>query len=194
MLAVVDSGGANLYSIFMALERLGVPYSLVKTAKALSQAERILLPGVGSAKQVLQRLKELDLIVPLLETSKPILGICIGLQLQYSFLEEGDCDGLGIFAGSVRHLPEEVNYPVPHMGWNQVQLLQSDPLLAGVEDEYFFFTHSFAAPVGSGTVASTNYGVEFSSVIRKENWWGVQFHPEKSAAAGHRVLKNFMEV
>jgi glutamine amidotransferase len=160
----------------------------------LERAERILLPGVGSAEKCHHRLRELNMIEPLLATKKPVLGICIGLQLQFDYLEEGSCSGLGIHSGSVRRIPASSSCPVPHMGWNQVRSLGPDPLLKGLDNEYFFFTHSFVAPIGEGTLGVTEYGVEFASVIRKNNWWGVQFHPEKSAAAGRRLLKNFMEV
>ncbi len=194
MLAVIDSGGANLASIFNAFSRLGYPAKLVRQSAEASSCDRIILPGVGSALKCYQRLCELELLEFLRHTDKPVLGICIGMQLQFRFLEEGSCQGLGLHESAVTRFAESADFPVPHMGWNRISVLAEDPLVRGLDGEYFYFAHSYAAPSGPGTLAVTDYSQRFSSVMRTANWWGVQFHPEKSARAGQQLLKNFMEI
>ena len=123
-----------------------------------------------------------------------VLGICLGMQMLYAHLQEGDCPGLGLIAGEVRRL-EAGPLPVPHMGWNTCQDYSADPLLAGLgPDDYFYFVHSYAAPCTAATLAACEYGGRFTAVTRRDNFWGVQFHPERSAAPGARLLRNFLEL
>jgi len=190
---IVDSGGANLASLRFALERLGAKARISGAPEEIATASHVLLPGVGSAAAAMERLKErgLDSIVPTLR--QPVLGICLGMQLLFEHSAEGDTPTLGIIAGSVRRIEPRAGRPVPHMGWNQLRSCTPDPLLDGLAiDSYMYFVHSFAAEVGPATTGTVDYGGVLSAAVRKENFWGVQFHPERSAAAGARVLANFL--
>jgi glutamine amidotransferase len=192
---IVDSGGANLASLQFALERLGARSSVSHDARELSGARRVILPGVGSAPHAMQRLHEQDL-TPLLRTLRcPVLGICLGMQLLFESSAEGPVQCLGVLPGAVQRLSAAAGRPVPHMGWNQLEPLQDDPLLAGVAaGEYVYFVHSFAAAVSATTLATTDYGAPLAAVARHENFWGTQFHPERSAGVGARILKNFLKL
>lgn len=189
---IIDSGGANLASLQYALQRLGACAVVSSDAAVIAAAPRVLLPGVGAAADAMQRLREraLDRLLPQLR--QPVLGICLGMQMLYARLQEGHCAGLGLIDGEVLRL-EAGALPVPHMGWNTCQPLRADPLLAGLgADDYFYFVHSYAAPCGPATLASSEYGGGFTAVARHGNFWGVQFHPERSAAPGARLLRNFL--
>jgi glutamine amidotransferase len=191
-LVIIDSGGANLASLQFALQRLGASARVSSDAAEIAAAPRVVLPGVGAAADAMTRLraKALDVCIPRLR--QPLLGICLGMQLLYSELEEGPCTGLGIIAGPVRRL-RPGSQPVPHMGWNTCRTLRPDPLLAGIgTDDYSYFVHSYAAPIGPDSLAGCDYGGEFTAVARRDNFWGVQFHPERSARVGARLLQNFL--
>jgi glutamine amidotransferase len=196
--AIIDSGGANLASLVFALQRLGAESVVTTSADAISRAERVLLPGVGSAGNAMARLRAagLDSVIPTLK--QPLLGICLGMQLLYEWSEESD-DGqdtrcLGVIPGRVARIPASPDLPVPHMGWNRTEPV-ADPLFAGLgRDDYFYFVHSFAAPVSAATLAVTGYGAEFSAACRHANFRGVQFHPERSAAPGARLIDNFLKL
>ena len=192
---IIDSGGANLASLRFALERLGASSVVSSEPAVIAAARRVLLPGVGAAADAMARLRAagLDAVIPRLQ--QPLLGICLGMQLMFQSSEEGDTQCLGVIEGRVRRIAGSSQLPVPHMGWNDLQLRQSDPLLRGFgADDYFYFVHGFAAAVGAYTLASTDYGTPFSSVVRHGNFRGVQFHPERSAASGARLLRNFLEL
>lgn len=195
--AIIDNGGANIASLRFALERLGASSHLTTDPLELRAAKRVILPGVGAAADAMSRLQVLDLVELIPQLTQPVLGICLGMQLLFAQSEEGD-DGedtecLGIIAERVSRLPARPDYPVPHMGWNQLGIRTPSPLLAGVQDgDYCYFVHSFAAPTGPWTLATTDYGGEFSAAVRHENFLGVQFHPERSAAVGSRVLAAFL--
>ena len=190
---IIDSGGANLASLQYALERLGVAARVSAEAREIAAADRVVLPGVGSAADAMQRLRAAGLAVVLRQLTQPVLGICLGMQLLFERSAEGDTECLGILPGTVRRLEPSTTRPVPHMGWNRLQGLTDDALLKGLGTEaYFYFVHGYAVPLGPFTCAQTHYGEDFSAVVRQGNFCGVQFHPERSAASGARVLENFL--
>ena len=195
--AIIDNGGANIASLRFALERLGVSSELTADPVALRAAKRVILPGVGAAADAMSRLQGLDLVDLIPSLRQPVLGICLGMQLLFARSEEGtdgeDTECLGVIAERIARFPARPDYPVPHMGWNQLQMRTPSPLTQDLRDgDYVYFVHSFAAPVGPWTIATSDYGGEFSAAVRHENFYGVQFHPERSARAGSRLLANFL--
>jgi glutamine amidotransferase len=194
MLAIVDSGGANIASVRFALARLGIESNLTTDLATIRAAERVILPGVGSAAEGMRRLRDRGLVDCVRSLTQPVLGICLGMQLLFDGSEEGPTETLGLIAGRVALLPASPGVRVPHMGWNTLEVATSTALLAGIAPtDRFYFVHSFAAPLGSFTVASSTHGAGFSAVVRHDNFQGVQFHPERSGASGARILKNFLE-
>jgi glutamine amidotransferase len=192
---IVDSGGANLASLQFALERLGARAVVSSDARAIAAAPRVLLPGVGSAADAMQRLRRSGLAELLPTLRQPVLGICLGMQLLFERSAEGTTECLAVLPGTVRHLEAAPGRPVPHMGWNQLTDARADPLLEGIEPgEYFYFVHSYAAPTSEVTVAEVHYGEAVSAVVRRGNFWGTQFHPERSASSGARLLGNFLRL
>jgi len=192
---IVDSGGANLASLKFALERLGAAARITSDAGAVARASRVILPGVGTAAHAMQRLQERGLTEVLPALSCPVLGICLGMQLLFEASEEGAAPCLGVLPGAVRRLQAARGRPVPHMGWNQLVALRDDPLLHGVRPgDYVYFVHSFAVAVGAASLACCDYGAPLTAVVRRDNFWGTQFHPERSAAVGARILGNFLKV
>lgn len=195
---IIDNGGANIASLRYALKRLGATSHLTADPREIRAGRRVILPGVGAADDAMHRLRVLELVDVIPALGQPVLGICLGMQLLFAASEEG-ADGrattcLGIVDGRVSRLRDGPDLPVPHMGWNQLTVRDPAPLLDGVQDgDYVYFVHSYAAPVGPHTLSTTDYGGEFSSAVRFENFQGVQFHPERSAAVGSRVLANFLE-
>ncbi len=190
---IVDFGGANLASLQHALARLGSSSVVSQQAADILSARRVLLPGVGSAATAMTNLQRtgLDRLLPSL--TQPVLGICLGMQLMFESSAEGDTPGLRILPGRVARLEASVHRPVPHMGWNTLVACQPDALRANIAaQDRVYFVHSFAAPVGPWTTASCEYGSEFSAVIARGNFRGVQFHPERSGAVGARLLANFL--
>ncbi len=192
---IVDSGGANLASLCFALERLGTRAVVSSDPQTVRAAPRVLLPGVGSARDAMARLDAHGLarVIPTLR--QPLLGICLGMQLLFERSEEGDVACLGVLEGRIARLRGAPGLPVPHMGWNTLDTQSAEPLLDGLgARDYFYFVHGYAAPAVSSTVATTDYGGPFSAVVRRANFVGVQFHPERSAAAGARLLANFLQM
>jgi glutamine amidotransferase len=193
--AVVDAGGANLGSVCYALERLGVTPRVVADADGLQRAERVILPGVGAAATAMNRLRQQNLIEPLRRLNKPLLGICLGMQLLYESSEEGDTECLGLITGVVRRMLPGEGLRVPHMGWNQLLPLRSSPLLDGIPERAdAYFVHGYAAPVTADTVAACEYGGLFTAIVQRGFHCGAQFHPERSSTAGARLLRNFLEM
>jgi glutamine amidotransferase len=193
--AIIDSGGANLASLQYALERLGARSIVSSDAGVIADAPRVLLPGVGAAADAMRRLRAtgLDRLIPRLRV--PLLGVCLGMQLLFEHSAEGDTACLGVLGGRVERLLAAPGRPVPHMGWNTLELLLDDPLLRGVESaSYLYFVHSYAAPVAGSTLAAVRYGGAVAAVVRQENFLGVQFHPERSAAVGACILRNFLSL
>jgi imidazole glycerol-phosphate synthase subunit HisH len=192
---IIDSGGANLASLLFALERLDAPATVSTSPAEVRAAARVILPGVGSAGDAMKRLHATGLSEVLPTLKQPVLGICLGMQLLFKHSEEGSVDCLGIIPDSVRRLKAEPGRPVPHMGWNNLVSLREDPLMEGVTDsDYVYFVHSYAAPVSDVTLARTDYGAQVSAVVRRGNFWGTQFHPERSAGTGSRILANFLRL
>lgn len=201
-LAVVDACGANISSVLGALRRLGVEPVVTKDPAQIMAASRVLLPGVGSAGNAMSRLREtgLDTVIPSLK--QPVLGICVGMQVLFEGSEEDDCSCLGIIDSTLKRIPHSAVQPVPHMGWNRLKLIShpqvSDPVHSLLDDlgpePYCYFVHSYAAPRISETIASCEYGFEFSAAVAKANFFGVQFHPERSASLGAKVLRNFLQL
>jgi glutamine amidotransferase len=195
MLAIVDSGGANIASVRFALERLGVQSELTADPAVIRSADRVILPGVGSAQEGMKRLQAKGLIDCVRSLKQPVLGICLGMQLMFEESEEGNTPSLGIIPGRVALLPESPGVTVPHMGWNTLTMRPDTALLNGFNGgTRFYFVHSFAGPVNAFTVASCDHGTPFAAVVQRANFSGVQFHPERSGAAGAQLLKNFLEM
>ncbi|AXH95284.1 imidazole glycerol phosphate synthase subunit HisH [Ornithinimicrobium avium] len=193
--AIVDSGGANIGSVTAALERVGATARLTADPGDILAADRVVLPGVGAAAAAMRRLRESGLEQVLHDVQAPLLGVCLGMQL---LLERSEEDGgvpmLGLLPGEVRAIPPSPGVRVPHMGWNTLEDLADDPLLRGVAaGERAYFVHSYAAPTGPTTIASTTHGTTVSAVVRAGLRWGAQFHPERSGAVGARLLRNFVE-
>ena len=193
---IIDSGGANLASLVHALERQGTSARLARSPEALERASRAILPGVGAAGDAMSRLTRSGMDAALRRYERPLLGICLGMQLMFERSDEGDTACLGIIPGRVTPLVPAPGRPVPHMGWNTLRPVHPDPLLAGIgADDWVYFVHGFhvaAADAGKALLATTDYGVAVTAAVRRGNFMGVQFHPERSGAAGARLLDNFL--
>ncbi len=190
---IIDNGGANTASLGFALARLAAEPVLTSDARTIGAATHVILPGVGAASDAMSRLRArgLDTLIP--QLTQPVLGICLGMQLLYEASEEGGAQCLGAIPGTARRMRPAPGRPVPHMGWNQLQHGNEAALLDGVEDgAHAYFVHSYALPVGRETVAITEYGERFSAVIAHGNFFGTQFHPERSAGTGATILRNFL--
>jgi glutamine amidotransferase len=193
--AIIDSGGANIASLRFALERLGASSTLTVDADELRAAPRVILPGVGAAADAMLRLESLRLVEVIRDLRQPVLGICLGMQLLFDASDEGNTRCLGLLPGRVERFPDRDGFPVPHMGWNQLDFEADSALMTGIgRGEYVYFVHSYRAPVGPWTVATADYGGEFSAVVRQRNFHGAQFHPERSGQVGARLLARFLEI
>jgi glutamine amidotransferase len=193
--AVVDSGVANLASVKAALARLDVEAEVTSDAKRIREADYIILPGVGSAVAAMTQLEAKRLVDVLRNLTRPVLGICLGMQLLFTRSEEGrGVSCLDIIPGDVRRLQAKPDMPVPHMGWNQIRPQKSGhPLLQDVPDNSFvYFVHSYAVLAGEYTLASCAYGQSFTAIAQHKNFFGCQFHPERSGVVGGQILKNFL--
>ena len=192
MVTIIDYGTGNLRSVTNAFERLGTDYLLTSNAEVIAMAERVLLPGVGEATTAMAQLRDKGLTDILRNLKCPVLGICLGMQLLCAHSEEGDTECLRIFPNRVRRFPNDAGLKVPHVGWNSVHDLKS-PLYNNIDEgEYVYYVHSYAAEVNDCTAAATDYGGWFSGSLHKDNFYGCQFHPEKSGAVGGRILANFL--
>ncbi len=192
---IIESGGANIASLQFALERLGVPAAVSADPARITGASHVILPGVGAAADAMSRLRRagLDRVIPAL--AQPVLGICLGMQLLFDASAEGSAQCLQIIPGRAERLPDAPGRPVPHIGWNTLATLRANALTEGLgRSDYAYFVHSYALPLGEASVASASYGLEFSACVEWRNFYGTQFHPERSAAAGARVLKNFLGI
>jgi imidazole glycerol-phosphate synthase subunit HisH len=192
---LVDAGGTNIGSVRYALQRLGVDAALTADAASIRAADKVILPGVGAAGPGMARLRELGLVDLLRSLTQPVLGVCLGMQLLCAHSQESDTECLGLIPASVQRFSEAPGLRVPHMGWNRLIAQQAHPLLVGLNaDDQAYFVHSYAVPVGDYSLATTDYGGEFSAVIARGNFHGMQFHPERSAAVGAKLLQNFLEL
>lgn len=178
---IIDYNAGNIQSLKNALERLRVGYVVSSDANIIAKANKVLFPGQGHIGQAMQNLKDRGLVSVIKNLTQPFLGICVGAQLLFDKSEEGDTEALSIIPGIVRRFPSTLGLKVPHIGWNTVN------------NEYFYFVHSYFLPVNEFTVAETKYGMQFASIVKRENFTGVQFHPEKSGQAGLAFLKKFLQ-
>ncbi len=187
---IINYGAGNIQSIQFALERLGYEGVLSNNIAEIQEADKVIFPGVGEASSAMKKLREtgLDKIIPTLK--QPVLGICLGMQLMCNSSEEGTTKGLGIFDVDIIKFPNAVK--VPQMGWNNIFNLKSSLFENILENEYMYLVHSFFAPKCNETISLTNYETEYSSAMQKNNFYGVQFHPEKSGKIGEQILKNFL--
>ena len=192
---IVANGGANIASLQYALERLNVTSLVSAEPQTIRAATHVILPGVGAAADAMMRLRRAHLHELLPTLRQPVLGICLGMQLLFEASDEGHTRCLGIIPGRATRFAEAPGRRVPHIGWNTVDILRESALLAGLKaDDYAYFVHSYALPVSRATVASTCYGAPFTACVEWGNFYGAQFHPERSAAVGARVLKNFLAI
>ncbi|HVH34728.1 MAG TPA: imidazole glycerol phosphate synthase subunit HisH [Tahibacter sp.] len=190
---LVDGGGTNIGSVRYALQRLGVDAPLTTDAARIRAASHVILPGVGAAGPAMQRLAEFDLIDTLRSLRQPVLGVCLGMQLLFARSAEADTPCLGLIPADVHKLPAAPGLRVPHMGWNRLLPQRTHPLLADLPDDaYAYFVHGYAAPPGPWALAGCRHGSEFSAIVQNANFFGMQFHPERSAAVGSLLLKNFL--
>ena len=196
MIAIIDYDTGNLRSVCNALDRIGAEYVLTDDPKVIESADRVLLPGVGEASSAMAKLQERGLVEVIHNLKVPVLGICIGMQLMCRHSQEGNVDCLGIFDADVCRFESdpEAGVKVPHMGWNALTDLKTG-LFEGLEEgEFVYFVHSYAASVCDDTIAVSDNGRNFSAAINKGNFYGAQFHPEKSGDVGERILRNFMKL
>ena len=192
MVAIIDYGAGNTKSLQFALERLGASHILTSDIEKIKQAERVIFPGQGAARSAMTKLIDtgLDQLIPTLK--QPLLGICLGMQLLCEYSEEGGVEGLGIIKGSVKRFGGTVK--VPQMGWNSIHDLKS-PLFEGInEGDYMYLVHSYYVPLCKETVATSHYNGPYSVALQKANFYGVQFHPEKSSRKGQLLLQNFLKL
>ncbi|MEP3209885.1 MAG: imidazole glycerol phosphate synthase subunit HisH [Maribacter sp.] len=191
-IVIIDYGAGNIQSIKFAIQRLGYEAVLSKDAKEIQHADKVIFPGVGEASSAMRKLmaSRLDKIIP--ELKQPVLGICLGMQLMCNSSEEGNTKGLGIFDTNVVRFSNRVK--VPQIGWNQITNLRSDLFNAVDEKEHIYLVHSYYAPLCHATIAESDYELKYSAALQKDNFYGTQFHPEKSSAVGVQILKNFLEL
>jgi len=193
--AIIDSGGANIASLIFAFDRLQTDVVLTDDAAVIQSADRVLLPGVGAAKDAMTRLRSAGLVDVIRELTQPVLGICLGMQLLCDASEEEDVDCLGIIPGTSRHLSPSTNHPVPNMGWCETDMTSRHPILGDLPNgSHFYYLHSYALPVSTNTLATAIHDREFSAVIAKDNFVAAQFHPERSSTAGAQLLRNFLGI
>lgn len=195
MIAIIDYEAGNLASVSNALTRLDAEHIVTNQTKELDAANGIIFPGVGHAQPAMESLQNNNLAGWLSQCKKPVLGICLGMQLMFESSEEGNgTNGLGIIPDRLSKL-DSSEQKVPHMGWNSFSELSNDPLLNGISNEdHFYYVHSYRAPCNAYTIARCNYITEFSAAVREGNFWGVQFHPEKSGKTGEKLLENFLTI
>lgn len=193
MLGIIQYGAGNIFSLTAALDRLGIGYGMISHESEFEQYDRYIIPGVGHAGAAMLKLENTGLVPAIRKIVKPVLGICVGMQLITAFSEEGNSDLLNIIPIKTLKFKEEHGLKIPHTGWNQVRPKENNDLFKGIsEGTYFYFVHSYFIEYNKlYTLASTQYGVDFSASIKNNNFYGVQFHPEKSGTAGEKLLNNF---
>ena len=191
-IVIINYGAGNIQSIMFAIERLGFKAVLSNNPEEIKAADKVIFPGVGEASSAMKKLKEsgLDKLIPQLK--QPVLGICLGMQLMCAYSEEGNTEGLGIFDDNVMKFTPKVK--VPQMGWNTIYNLKSDLFNGISENEFMYLVHSFYVPNSENSIALSNYEVEYCSALQKNNFYGVQFHPEKSGKFGEQILNNFLKI
>lgn len=193
--AIIDSGGANIASLQYALDRAGARGVLTSDPDDIGAASHVILPGVGAARPAMNRLNAFGLTAVVRNLQQPLLGVCLGMQLLAAGSAEENTDCIGVFPERAMKLEASPDTPVPNMGWCRVRRCGDSPLMDGIEDgSWFYFVHSFALPVSGRTLATASHGGDFSAVIARDNFFAAQFHPERSSAAGARLLRNFLDV
>lgn len=196
MIVIIDKVGTNIASLQFALERLGQQPVITADPKIIQAASHVILPGVSTAARAMDQLIEAELLGTLRSLTQPVLGICSGMQILFASSEEGAVDGIGIYANKVEKLTLCSGFALPHMGWNTLRIIEPNcALLAGIsEQDFVYFVHSYAAKLCEETVASADYGVSFTAVVAKKNFYGTQFHPERSGNVGAKILQNFITI
>ena len=191
-IVIINYGAGNIQSIKFAIQRLGYEAVLSDDAEEIKHADKVIFPGVGEASSAMAKLRNtnLDKIIP--DLKQPVLGICLGMQLMCNYTEEGNTTGLSIFDVDVIKFNNEVK--VPQIGWNQIENLKTDLFKGVKEKEYVYLVHSYYAPMTPETISNSSYGVQYSTALQKDNFYGTQFHPEKSSTAGEKILKNFISI
>lgn len=193
-IVILDTGCANISSIAYAIQRLGYDPIVSRDTKVILTSSKLFLPGVGSAQAAMVELQERQFIELIKACTQPVLGICLGMQLLARHSAEGDTKTLGIIDEETIRIPDK-GLPLPHMGWNTVTALAGHPLFHNIDEQaYFYFVHNFALPLCSATIAQVDYGLPLSAAVQKDNFYGVQFHPERSGKAGAKLLQNFLEM
>lgn len=190
-LVIIDYGAGNIQSIKFAFRRLGVEAVLTNDSQEIINADKIIFPGVGEASSAMNKLWESGLHDVIADLKQPVLGICLGMQLMCNASEEGNTEGLGIFNTEVVKFDSGVK--VPQIGWNKIENLKGE-LFQGLKNDYIYLVHSFYAPKGENTIATSRYSLEYSAALQKDNFYGVQFHPEKSGEYGAKILENFLKL
>lgn len=194
MIAIIDYGAGNVASVANALASLNCDYTITSNEFDILKSDKIIFPGVGEASYAVKQLHKLNLFTMLRVCKKPLLGICLGMQLMADHSREGDVMGLGLFPGSTEKFDSEIS-KVPHMGWNSINIKKESKIFNGISSgEKFYFAHSYYLPVSELATSLTNHNEDFTSAIEKNNYYGVQFHPEKSGNTGLKLLKNFCEL
>ena len=194
MIAIVDYKMGNLRSVENALKRLGAEFTVTSDAAVIRSADRVLMPGVGNAAEAMENLRAASLVDVVRSLRRPVLGICVGMQVMCRHSEEGDVDCLNLFDARVKRFVPSADLKVPHMGWNTIGNLESK-LFKGVDGgEYVYFVHSYYPELCPDTIATSRHGVMFSAALKYENFYGTQFHPEKSGDVGERIIENFLRL
>lgn len=196
MIAIINTGVANLTSVELAFKRLGADVVVTRDKNSIQNASHVVMPGVGTAHTAMNNLQQFNLIEIVRRLSQPVLGICLGMQLQYQYSEEGDVACLSLVTGKIKKFVSKKDLVVPHMGWNKISIQKPSPLLNNVpEQSYVYFVHSYADFSESEyRVATSVHGEQFTAVMQYKNFFGTQFHPERSGKIGELILKNFLEI
>ncbi len=192
--SIIKYNSGNVQSVLFALERIGINAIITNNVDELKTSDKIIFPGVGEASSAMSYLKENGLDNVILNLKQPVLGICLGMQLMCNYSEEGKINCLGIFDNQIKLFPSNNAIKVPQIGWNTIYDLKTNLYTGFKEDEYMYFVHSYYAEIGKSTVAKTTHGLEYSSSLQKDNFYGVQFHPEKSGTLGQALIENFIKL
>lgn len=193
MIALIDYDAGNTCSVMNALKRLNVDFVLTDDAAVIRGAEKVIFPGVGHAKAAMESLRRKNLVDVIKSLTQPVLGICVGMQLMCAASEEGDTICLGLIPVTVKRFDDTSEFKVPHMGWNQIDINADTPLFDGLkQNDYLYFVHSYYVPQSEYSIATCDYQTEFSAAVRVNNFYGIQFHAEKSGAVGEQIIGNFL--